>query len=126
MLSAIAVCLHDLQPYANDHWLDHLIALLDPNAMSSIPANELLPLRRGLEQLASRHNDILLSNYGDSIDEHDIAASQESLWNPLELSAPVRSLLDKTLQHRRKRSLNKDLVMGISCMWLQMPPLELL
>lgn len=126
LLSAIALCLHDLQPYANDHWLDHLTALMESTARSSMPVSELLTLRQGLERLAGRHDDIALRKYGNSMNEHEIAVSQGSLWDQLELSAPARSLLDKTLRLWRMRSLNYDQVTNISCMSLQMSPLEVL
>ncbi len=126
LLSAIALCLHDLQPYANDHWFDHLIDMFDPNAESCILANEIPSLHQALESLVMRYNDMSIKKFGDSNDEDETPIAQGRPWDPLELSAPAYNLLDKTLLHWRKRSPNIDSVTSPSCMWLQMPPLEFL
>ncbi len=126
LLSAIALCLHDLQPYANHHWFDHLIDMFDPNAESCILANEIPSLHQALESLVMRYNDMSIKKFGDSNDEDETPIAQGRPWDPLELSAPAYNLLDKTLLHWRKRSSNIDSVTSPSCMWLQMPPLEFL
>lgn len=106
--SQIILCLHDLHLYANDHWLDHLLALVD--LQGSLPPNGpgLLALRKCLERLTSRHNNLVLSKSGNAeVENKTQSLIRNNLWHPLDISDTAQTLLNKLLVYRNYK-LKKD------------------
>lgn len=101
-ITAVELCLHDLQLYANDHWLDHVQALASQEEGTLTQEEDLLPLRNGLERLTSTHNQ-LAPLYKISVVDADsmVARSEDSCWDPLFLSPNARALLTQTLIDRK-------------------------
>ena len=96
--SQILLCLHDLQLYANDHWLDHLLALVE--LQGSLPPNGpgLLALRNCLERLTSRYNKLVLSKSGNAqVENKTESLIRNNLWYPLDVSDTAQNLLNKLL-----------------------------
>ena len=95
--TAIVRGYYNLQLYANDHWLDHLLGLsgLGPSAL--LGTTKSAYLCSTLEQLALKQ-DALASRLGiatQNIDE--IPAGPKNLWNMLKLSSTSRQLVEKEL-----------------------------
>ena len=106
--SQIILCLHDLHLYANDHWLDHLLALVD--LQGSLPPNSpgLLVLRNCLERLTSRYNKLVLSKSSNiKVEEKLESLIRNDLWHPLDVSDTAQTLLNKLLVFQNYK-LKKD------------------
>ena len=96
--SQIILCLHDLNLYANDHWLDHLLALVD--LQESLPPNGpvLLGLRNSLERLTSQYNKLVLTKSGNAqVEDKTRSLIRDNLWHPLDVSDTAQILLNKLL-----------------------------
>lgn len=109
-------CFHDLQLYANDHWLDHLSALANL-LTDSIPSGSPMPsLKQGLERLTSRHNELVKSKTPSDEDGSDsLPFAKEAGWHRLGVSRATQSLLNKVLAYRSK-SAESDHIASCSCM----------
>lgn len=106
--SQIILCIHDLHLYANDHWLDHLLALV--NLQGSLPPNGpgLLALRNCLERLTSRYNKLVLSRSGNAqVENKTQSLIRDNLWHPLDVSDTAQTLLNKLLACQNYK-LKKD------------------
>lgn len=106
--SQILLCLHDLHLYANDHWLDHMLALVD--LQGSLPPNGpgLLALRNCLERLTSRYNKLVLSeNSNAQVENKTESFIGNNLWHPLDVSETAQTLLNKLLVSQNYK-LKKD------------------
>ena len=117
--SQVSQCFHDLQLYANDHWLDHLSALANL-PIDSIPSgSSILSLRQGLERLTERHNELVntkASNDQDDGDSHPSAI--EAGWPRLGVSTATQSLLKKVSAYRSKPA-EGDQIASCSCMYTE-------
>lgn len=92
--TAVELCLHGLQLYANDHWLDHILALGDQEMCSLIRDQDLRPLRHSLEQLTTKHNELACLFGFSAEEEHStVARLEDSHWDFLTLSPNARTLL---------------------------------
>lgn len=106
--SQIILCLHDLHLYASDHWLDHLLALVD--LQGSLPPNGpgLLALRNCLERLTSRYNKLVLSKSGNSqVENKSQSLLRSNPWHPLDVSDTAQTLLNTLLVYQNYK-LKKD------------------
>ena len=106
--SQILLCLHDLHLYANDHWLDHILSLID--LQGSLPPNGpgLLALRSCLERLTSRYNKLVLSKSGNAqVEDKTQPLIRNDLWHPLDVSDTAQTLLNKLLVFQNYK-LKKD------------------
>ncbi|CAD6567874.1 MAG: hypothetical protein ASARMPRED_001173 [Alectoria sarmentosa] len=94
-------CFHDLQLYVNDHWLDHLSALANPQTESLPDGYSMRSLSRGLERLTERHNEIAsIKAYSAQDDGESLPSAMEEIWPQLGLSAAAQSLLNRALRYR--------------------------
>lgn len=116
--SQVKRCFHDLQLYANDHWLDHLSALANSPQESLPSASSMLSLSQGLERLTERHNEVATKK-GWSIqdDSEGFPSATQECWLQLGFSAPTQSLLKRALRHRSK-SAEGDQIVNSSCMYI--------
>ena len=114
--SQVAQCFHDLQLYANDHWLDHLSVLANL-PIDSIPAeSSMLSLSQGLERLTERHNELVAIKSWNAQDDSDYSPSViEESWPQLGVSTATQSLLNRVLACRSKFG-EGDQSSGCSCM----------
>ena len=117
--SQVAQCFHDLQLYANDHWLDHLSALAN-SPIDSIPSGSLiLSLRQGLERLTERHNELINTKASnDQDDGHSLPSAIEAGWPRLGVSSATQSLLKKVSAYRWKPT-ESDQIASCSCMYTE-------
>lgn len=67
---------HELHLYANDYWLDHLLALADLPVGSYLTENGISPLRQSLEKFTDRHNK-LASLKGHGIQDDSAVANTQ-------------------------------------------------
>ncbi|KAL2036434.1 hypothetical protein N7G274_010835, partial [Stereocaulon virgatum] len=98
--SQVALCLHELHLYANDHWLDHLRALAEISERLFAQRQSLSPLRCSLDTLAHVHNELLPSGYHNTEDDHEPISSEEVRWESLGISSAAQSLLNQTSIYR--------------------------
>ena len=113
----VAQCFHDLQLYANDHWLDHLSALANSQTESLPDGYSMRSLSRGLERLTERHNEIAtIKAYSAQDDGESLPSAIEENWPQLGLSTAARSLLNRALRHR-SNSAKGDQFADSSCMY---------
>ena len=114
--SQVVQCFHDLQLYANDHWLDHLSALAN-SLPDSIPSGSLmLSLKQGLERLSGRHNELVHTKALNNQDDSDtLSSAKEADWHRLGVSRATQSLLNRLLAYRSK-SAESDQIASCSCM----------
>lgn len=99
--SSVLLCLHDLNLYAIDYWLDHLLAL--SKSLVSYPDRcELEPLLRSLERLTEMHQIIAASQGSDlhEAEEQDYR-QQGQHWQLFGMSQAARSLLNRVLVHQQ-------------------------
>ncbi len=115
--SQVVQCFHDLQLYANDHWLDHLTALADLPT-DSIPSGfSMLSLSQGLERLTERHNKLAtIKGWNAQDDGESLPPAIEEGWPQLGFSAATQSLLNRALGYRSK-SAEGDQIANCSCMY---------
>ena len=94
-------CLHDLNLYAIDHWLDHLLAL--SRSMGSCPdRSELEPLLRSLERLTERHQSIAALQGSGLLEQDEQNYRQQGQhWHLFGISHAARSLLHMVLVHQQ-------------------------
>ena len=110
-------CFHDLQLYVNDHWLDHLSALANPQTESLPDGYSMRSLSRGLERLTERHNEIAsIKAYSAQDDGESLPSAMEEIWPQLGLSAAAQSLLNRALRYR-SNSAKGDQLAERSCMY---------
>ena len=95
--SSVLLCLHDLNLYAIDHWLDHLLELSE--SVGSCPdRSELEPLLRNLERLTEMHQSIAgLQGSGLPEEEEQDCRQQGQHWHLFGISHAARSLLNRVL-----------------------------
>ena len=94
---------HDLQLYANDHWLDHLSALANSPTDSFCCGSSMLSLSQGLERLTERHNELATIKAWNAQDcRESLPSAIEEDWPQLGFSAATQSLLNEALGHRSK------------------------
>ena len=105
--SSVLLCLHDLNLYAIDHWLDHLLALT--RSMGSCPdRSEFGTLLQGLERLTEMHQSIAaLRGSGLLEEEEQDHRRQGQYWQLFGISHATRSLLDRVLVHQQTISSEK-------------------
>lgn len=105
--SNVTLCLHELNLYAIDHWVDHLLAL--SKSLGSHPGgNGLELLLRGLERLTDMHKEVAALQGSSIRNERGSDFTQrEHCWQPLEISPTTRSLLDRALVYRECASLDE-------------------
>ena len=120
--SKVVQSFHDLQPYANDHWLDHLSALkaLPKDPIPSEFAILRLSLRQGLERLTERHNELATITARNAQDNGDsLPSAIADGWIQLGFSAATQSLLNRASSYRSKFA-EGDQVGNCSCMYTPM------
>ena len=106
--SQIILCLHDLNLYANDHWLDHLLALVDLEGSLRPNGPGLLALRNCLERLTSRYNKLVLSKSGNAqVENKTESLIRSNLWHALDVSDTAQTLLNRLLVFQNYK-LKKD------------------
>ena len=105
--SSVLLCLHDLNLYAIDHWLDHLLAL--SRSMGSYPdRSELETLFQSLEHLTEMHRSIAaLLGSGLLEKEEQDHRQQGQHWQLFEVSHATRILLNSALGHQQTVSSEK-------------------
>ena len=117
--SQVVQCFHDLQLYANDHWLDHLSALANSPTDSISGGSPMLSLKHGLERLTGRHNELVNTKaLNDQDDNYSLSPAKEADWHPLGVSRATRSLLNRVLAYRFK-SAESDQIGSYSCMYTE-------
>lgn len=101
--SQVGQCFHDLQLYANDHWLDHLSTFAN-SPTDSIPSrSSILSVRQGLERLTERHNGLVNTETSNDQDGSDsLPSAIEAGWSRLGVSTATQILLKKVSAYRRK------------------------
>ena len=101
--SSVLLCLHDMNLYAIDHWLDHLLAL--SKSMGSCPDRcELGTLLESLERLTEMHQNIAAlqgSGLLEEEEEEESCSQQGQHWQLFEISHAARSLLNRVLVHQQ-------------------------
>ena len=103
--TAVELCLFDLQLYAHDHWLDHVLELGDQKNGFLLRDQDLNLLANSLERLTSRYDE--LAPLQDTIiPEKDptIAEAQLGTWNFLKLSTKARALFTESSVRRMLHS----------------------
>ena len=116
--SQVALCLHELHLYANDHWVDHLRALVNLPECSSVHEPRILSLRRSLDRLTDMHDNHLSPQDQNVQDENDLdAVPREDPWEALGISYAARNLLNKTLVYRNNASVKGGLIDSVNGEW---------
>lgn len=103
-LMAIALSLHDLLLYAQDHFHAHVSALLDLQGESPSLTIDLSHLRSSIERLAGKYHALFPSQSQEIEDESGRFTLSDSLWGDLDLSTSARKMLDKALVCRGEAS----------------------
>lgn len=118
--SQVVQCFHDLQLYANDHWLDHLSALANSPTDIITDGPLMRRLSQGLEQLTERHSELVIAKSWNAQDEGDsLPLTIEEGWHRLGFSAPTQSLLNRVIAY--KSTLTKgDRTANSSCVYKKM------
>ena len=115
--SQVFQCFHDLQLYANDHWLDHLSALANSPTDCIPSGSSMLSLKQGLERLTGRHNELVHNKTLNNQDDSDsLSSATEAGWHRLGVSRATQSLLNRELAYRFK-SAESDQIASCSCMY---------
>ena len=98
---SVLLCLHDLNLYAIDHWLDHLLAL--SRSMVSWPdRREIEPLLQSLERLAEIHQSIAALRGSGLLEEEEQDYRQQGQhWQLFGISHAARILLNRVLVHQQ-------------------------
>lgn len=108
---------HELHLYANDYWLDHLLALADFPVGSYLTRDGILPFRRSLERFTDRHNKLMALKGHGIQDNSELANTQlQDLLKMLGVSMAARSLLSKLFTHRNNASVDDGLLTKTDCM----------
>jgi len=111
---------HELHLYANNYWLEHLLALADLPVGSYLTRDGILPLRLSLERFTDRHNKLAAFKGHGIQDDSDLAYTQlQDLLNTIGVSMAVRSLLKKLFIHRNNISVDDGLLTKTDCMHLK-------
>ena len=108
--SQVALCLHELHLYANDHWLDHLRALVNISERPFAQGQPLSSLRCSLDTLAQVHNELLPSKYHNTGGDHEPISPEELRWETLGILPAAQSLLNQTSIYRDKVSATDGLL----------------
>lgn len=113
---------HELHLYANDHWLDHLLALADLSGDSYLARSGMSHLRQSLETFTDRHNELASLNSHDTQDESMLAnahlqdsAELQDFLDTLGVSMAVRTFLNKLFIHRRNVYVEGGLLTKTDC-----------
>lgn len=113
--SNVALCLHELQLYAIDHWTDHLLALVQSPGFQ-VSGYELEPLLQGLEQLNELHEKVAALQSSGTRNKIRLDATERvHRWQSLNISHAARSLLDSVLAHGETASLDDRLPNVLHC-----------
>ena len=118
--SKVGQCLHDLQFYANDYWLDHLSAIANSPTDFAPDEPSMRCLSQGLEHLTQRHNELVAPKACNAQDDRDppresLPVILEKRWPCLRLSPATRCLLHGVSDYRSK-SMEGDHAANIICM----------
>lgn len=106
--SDVALCLHELHLYANDHWIDHLLALVKSTG-SQVGGYQFEPLLQALEQLNDMHEEVATFQGSRIHNKTRLDAIERAhRWQFLDISPAARSLLDNVLAHRETASLDNS------------------
>lgn len=115
--SQVVHCFHDLQLYANDHWLDHLSALANSPAESITDESLMLCLSQSLEHLTKRHNKLAaIKSWNTQDDGEFLPPAIEELWTHFQVSVAAQSLLNRA-QIYRSQSAEGDQNLNSGCMY---------
>ena len=119
--SKVLQCLHDLQLYANDHWLDHLLALVDSQTDSVHDGSLMLCLRQSLDRLTERHNKLVIPRACNAQDNYNplpnsLPLAIEKGWSHLRFSPATQNLLNGVSDYRSK-AMEGDQIVNSSCMY---------
>lgn len=116
--SQVVQCFHDLQLYANDHWLDHLSAIANSPTDSIPSGSSMLNLSQGLERLTQRHNELENTHTWNARDHSgSLPSAIKEGWPRLGVSTATQSLLNTVLAYRSKFVVGDQ--MGYhSCMYI--------
>lgn len=115
--SQVAQCFHDLQLYANDHWLDHLSALADLRVDSPPGGSSMLSLSQGLERLTERHNGVVTTEpWNTQVDDNSLPSAIEGSWPQLGVATVTQSLLNRSLAYKAKIAGSSQIASS-SCMY---------
>lgn len=107
---------HDLQLYANDHWLDHLSSLANLPTDLLPGGSSMLSLRQGLEQLTERHEELVtIEPWNPPGDCDSLPSAIEEDWPQLGVATATQSLLNRGLAYRSKFA-GGDQIASSSCM----------
>ena len=114
--SSVLLCLHDLNLYAIDYWLDHLLAL--SKSMGFCPDRyELEPLLRSLERLTEMHQHIAALQGSGFLEEEELDYRQQGQhWQLFRISHAAQSLLTRVLVHQQTVSLEDSAPKEPHCM----------
>ena len=99
----VALCLHELHPYAIDYWVDHLLAL-SKSLGSHLGGCDLEPLLQGLERLTAMHDKLAALQNFEGRKEGEVDCTREQRWQVFGISRDARSLLDKVLIYQQMAS----------------------
>ena len=106
---------HDLQLFANDHWLDHLSALTNSPTDSMPNRSLMLSLSQALERLTERHSEVINTEaWKTQADDDSFQFALEEDWYQLGVSTATENLLNKLLAYRSK-SAEGDGIANCSC-----------
>ena len=115
--SQVVQCLHDLQLYANDHWLDHLSALANLPTGSIPGGSSMLSLNQGVERLTERHNKLVTIKAWNAQDNGEsLSSATKESWPQSGFSAATQSLLNRAIRYRSK-SVGGDPIANSTCMY---------
>ena len=113
----VVQCSHDLQLYANDHWLDHLSSLANIPTDSLPGGSSMLSLSQGLERLTERHDELVtIEPWNAPGDGDSLPAAIEEGWPQLRVATATQSLLNRGLAYRSKFA-GGDQIASSSCMY---------
>ena len=113
--SQVVQCFHDLQLYANDHWLDHVSALANSPTDSIPSGSSMLSLSQALERLTERHNELMNTKaWNTQADEYTLPSNLEESWPQLGISTATQNLLNR-VSVDRSMSTEGDQITISSC-----------
>ena len=92
--------LHDLQLYANDHWLEHLEQLVEIGNGSFAPISLRRALGSALDRLCSMHHELANMRHGDWTDSELISLTHGRYWEPLNVSPTTAEFLALNRRYR--------------------------
>ena len=115
-ISAVFSGLHDLQLYANDYFVEHLLASAGSHGT---PKATLDALQDRVKQLAFLHNKLRTLKAEQIPKEHETSSTQDGVaWGSLDIDAASRRLLTEISEFRRAQSTKKTSGMKTSCTYI--------